>query len=88
MTIEEYEYYPAMEERDPREGRSPSKRKMYMESRTQETDKAIHMRELESYIQELGQDILEMIQGASPDEKQVLHRKLVVLANKVQQTSE
>lgn len=85
----EFEYYEAQRqyEKDPREGRSPTRRKTYMESRLMD-DKNMHIKELEMYIQELGQDILEMIQGASAEERQMLHRKLVVLANKVQQADE
>jgi hypothetical protein len=59
--------YPIM--RDRREGRSPVSRKMYMEHRETHSDKALQMKELETYMQELTQDIVEMIEGASPEEK-------------------
>lgn len=88
----EYPYRPHEEnmswernrERDPREGRSPMMRKMYMESKST-TDKAKHMKDLEQYMQELNTDMMEMIQGASPEEKQLLHKKLSTLANKMQE---
>jgi hypothetical protein len=43
------------------------------------------MRELEKYMQELTQDIVEMIGDASPEEKQYLEKKLTTLASKVSQ---
>jgi hypothetical protein len=36
-------------------------------------------------MQELSQDIVEMIQEASPDEKQYLEKKLVALSSKIGQ---
>lgn len=64
-------------------GKSGSQRRTYMEARKYHTDKSMHMKELEKYISELGQDLTEMISGASPEEKQLLQRKLTMLANKV-----
>lgn len=64
-------------------GRSGSQRRTYMEARKYHTDKSMHMKELEKYIQDLGSDLTEMISGASPEEKQLLQRKLTMLANKV-----
>lgn len=64
-------------------GRSGSQRRTYMEARKYHTDKSMHMKELEKYIQDLGSDLTEMIAGASPEEKQLLQRKLTMLANKV-----
>jgi hypothetical protein len=43
------------------------------------------MRELEKYAQELTQDILDMIQDATSDERQYLSKKMVALANKITQ---
>lgn len=42
------------------------------------------MRELESYVQELTSDIMEMIAQATPEEKQMLQQKIMILANKIQ----
>lgn len=72
-----------MEWRDEREGRSPMSRKMYMESKELKHDKSSQMKELENYMQELSRDITEMIQGASPEEKQMLQKKLSSLAMKI-----
>lgn len=70
--------------RDSREGRSPSSRKMYMESKELHHDKAKKMKELEKYMQELTLDIAEMIEDSSPEEKQLLHKKISALANKIE----
>lgn len=74
--------YP-MEIRDSREGRSPMSRRMYMESKEMHQDKAKQMQELEKYMRELGDDITEMIEDASPEEKQLLQQKIATLAAKI-----
>lgn len=76
-----YGYREAMM-RDPREGRSGERRKMYMEGKMYK-DKTKQMQELESYMQELASDMTEMIQDASPEEKQLLQSKLTTLAAKM-----
>lgn len=68
--------------RDPREGRSGERRKMYMEGKGMK-DKNHQMKELESYMQELSTDLTEMIQDASPEEKQMLQQKISTLATKI-----
>lgn len=73
-----------LEFRDSREGRSPASRKMYMESKELHHDKAKKMKELEKYMQELTLDIAEMIEDSSPEEKQLLHKKISALANKIE----
>lgn len=75
--------YPT-EIRDFREGRSGMTRRNYMESKELGHGKEKKMRELEEYIKELSEDITEMIEGASPEEKQILSQKLSTLADKVQ----
>lgn len=69
--------------RDSREGRSGQIRKTYMENKSMHVDKAAQLKELEKYIQELGQDLTEMIEGASPEEKQLLQQKVSTLAAKI-----
>ena len=69
--------------RDSREGRSPEYRRMYMESKEMHQDKAKQMQELEKYMRELGDDITEMIEDASPEEKQLLQQKIATLAAKI-----
>lgn len=75
--------YPVMM-RDSREGRSPEYRRMYMESKEMHQDKITAMKDLEKYMQELSSDICEMIENASPEEKQLLQKKIVALSNKIQ----
>lgn len=69
---------------DWREGRSPKNRRMYMESKHTK-DKATQLRELEKYMQELTSDMVEMIEDASPEEKQYLEKKISALASKIGQ---
>lgn len=69
--------------RDSREGRSPISRRSYMEAKEMHQDKAVKMKELENYVSELAKDITEMIHDASPEEKQMLQKKLAALATKV-----
>ena len=75
--------YPPMEKRDYREGKSPITRKNYMESKELKYDKAKQMQELDKYVQELTEDILEMIHDATPEEKLSLSQKMTALANKI-----
>lgn len=65
------------------EGRSGQRRRTYMESKKMNTDKNMHIRELEEYAHELTNDILEMVQDASPEEKQTLKKKILELSNKM-----
>jgi hypothetical protein len=57
------------EMRDVREGRSHMSRKTYMESKEMHHDKGVKLKDLEKYMQELTNDMVEMIQGASLEEK-------------------
>lgn len=78
---DEYEY--PVKIYDKREGRSPERRKMYMESKELHHDQAKKLKELEDYMKELTQDVLEMIEDASPEEKQLLQKKIALLATKI-----
>lgn len=69
--------------RDYREGRSYMTRKNYMEGKEMHHDKAKQMQELDKYVQELTDDVLEMIHDASPEEKMALSQKMTTLANKI-----
>lgn len=73
--------YP-VEIRDYREGQSPLTRKTYME-RKMHGDKVAQMQELDKYMTELSHDLTEMIEGSSPEEKQMLQKKLSALASKI-----
>ena len=76
-------YVPSMEMRDYREGKSPITRRTYMESKELKHDKMKQMQELDKYVQELTEDILEMIHDATPEEKLSLSQKMTALANKI-----
>jgi hypothetical protein len=47
----------------------------------------VKLRDLEKYMQELTTDIVEMIQGASPEEKQLLEKRVAALATKIGQVN-
>lgn len=68
---------------DPRYGRSPMRRRMYMEGKQTHNDPNSQLMELEAYLQELSTDITEMIKDASPEERATLHKKMVMLADKI-----
>ena len=70
-------------ERDEREGRSGHVRKSYMEGKAMHADKAHQMKELEKYAQELTTDLIEMIENATPEEKQFLSSKIATLATHI-----
>ena len=72
-----------IEPKDYREGRSPMSRRMYMEAKEMNKDKSIQLRELEKYMQELSQDMVDMIEDSSPEEKQYLEKKITALATKI-----
>lgn len=65
------------------EGKSPHSRQLYIEAKHMNKDKATQLRELEKYMQELSQDVIDMIADASPEEKQYLEKKITALASKV-----
>lgn len=87
--VEEWNYYEREYEpmitRDSREGKSPQRRKMYMESKALHKDKTTQLKELDKYIQDLSSDIVEMIEDASDDERAYLEKKISALATKIGQ---
>lgn len=70
-------------DKDYREGRSGMSRRTYMEGKEKHHDSSTQIKELEHYMKELSQDITEMIEDATPEEKAVLQQKLNTLANKI-----
>lgn len=72
---------PLME--DEKEGKSGKVRKTYIENKHMHADKATQLKELEKYVQELSQDLVEMVEGSSPEEKQLLQQKISTLAAKI-----
>lgn len=75
--------YPMTDIRDPREGRSYMSRRMYMESKEMGKDKLGAIQDLDHYMMELSEDITEMIENSSLEEKQLLQKKLTMLAQKI-----
>ena len=69
--------------RDHREGRSPLSRKAYLESKHMHKDNATTLQHLEKYLQELTMDMLELVEDASVEEKQHLHKHLSMLTDKM-----
>lgn len=74
--------------RDSREGRSGMSRRSYMETKSMHSgntpeDKQAKMRELETYMTDLSQDITEMIENSTPDEKNILRNKLNMLMQRI-----
>lgn len=70
-------------EHDYREGKSPMKRKKYMEAKENHQDKTIQMQELEDYLKELSMDITELVDSATAEEKTLLKQKISALATKI-----
>lgn len=64
-------------------GRSYYSRRMYMEGKNSGADDQKSMKDLDHYIKDLGEDLVEMINKATPEEKQVLSNKLAQLSTKV-----
>lgn len=77
-----YHDIPMGQMRDHREGNSPMYRRMYMEGKHQK-DPQKQMKELEDYMHELTNDIMEMIEDATPEEKQLLRQKITTLSTKI-----
>lgn len=70
--------------RDRREGKSGMSRRTYMEHKEMHVDKPMQLKELEKYMQDLTKDLTEMIEDASPEEKQLLQQRISTLASKIQ----
>lgn len=75
-------------QRDGREGRSGQSRRTYMETKEMHKsntpqDKQEKMKSLESYMKELAEDVTEMVEDASNEEKTMLKAKLQTLAQKI-----
>ena len=65
------------------EGRSNMSRRMYMEGKHKNQSDVQSMKDLETYVKDLSDDMVEMLKDSTPEEKQVLSSKLQALASKV-----
>ena len=54
-----------------------------MERKMHGGGKEVQVQELEKYMHELTNDIMEMLDGASVEEKQMLQKKISALATKI-----
>ena len=72
------------EEEEEEEGLSAYSRKAYMEHKKLKHDAATTMRSLEKYVKELSEDIMEMLEEASAEEKQYISKKMATLATKIE----
>ena len=61
--------------------------RMYTESKAMHHPKATSVKELENYLHELSSDVTEMVEEASPEEKQMLKKKMMELAEKIGKTN-
>lgn len=78
------EYAPYMMRDDKwRQDRSSTSRRMFMESKHEHKDNQQAMKELERYIYDLGEDLVDMVREATPEEKQVLINKIQQLTSKI-----
>ena len=64
-------------------GRSYYSRRMYMEGKNSGADDQKSMKDLEHYMKDLADDMTEMINKSTPEEKSILSNKLQQLAVKV-----
>lgn len=78
-----YTEFPYSAMRDPREGRAPMRRRMYMQGKEQHKDMNSQLHELEAYLEQLSNDLTQMISDASKEEKATLRQKMMTLANKI-----
>lgn len=69
--------------RDYREGKSSTQRRKYMESKEKHHTKAQQLQELEKYVKDLSEDLVDMIEEATAEEKQYLGNRIAALATKI-----
>ena len=77
-----------LQSRDKREGRSGRMRRGYMETKEMNKDnspesKQKRMKDLEAYAKELTEDMIEMVENASPEEHALLKQKMQILLQKL-----
>lgn len=57
--------------------------KKYMEVKSNNSDSALLMKELEGFMQDFSKDMNKILTNALPEEKQYLHKRLTMLLNKL-----
>lgn len=81
MDIDDGRMYGADEMHTDKDGRSWVQRRTYMESKEMGKDKQTKMNELSKYLEELKSDMVEMVDGMSSEEKQMLKSKMTSIAS-------
>lgn len=71
---------------DHKSGISHEQRRVYLEVKEAHMGKTKLLQELEKYTKDLTTDLMDMIEGASPEEKQYLGNRLSALATKIAKT--
>lgn len=69
--------------RNPNEGRSPMTRRTYMDMKENGTDKTKRTEEMKKYAHDLTDDLTEMLENASPEEKTTMKQLLANFVNKI-----
>ena len=85
-----YDHFKGNEKHDdnPYKTKSEKSKKSYMEAKEKHSEKAIVLRELEKYVQELSQELIEMISDSSNEERQYLEKRLTSVASKIGQMND
>lgn len=69
--------------RDMREGRSGISRRTYMEMKEKDADKADKVKEMKTWASDFAEDVMEMLDNASPEEKTIMKQHLAQIASKI-----
>lgn len=69
--------------RDAREGRSGITRRTYMDMKEQGAEKSEKVKEIKKWASDFSEDVMEMLEDASPEEKTTLKQHLTQLISKI-----
>lgn len=70
--------------RDAKEGRSGITRRTYMDMKENGADKADKVKEIKQWANDFTEDVMEMLENASPEEKTTMKQHLTQLVQKIQ----
>lgn len=76
-------YYNNPQSRDPKEGKAWMSRRMYLDSRDKGVEKTERQKELEHYMNDITDDIMEMVSNMENSDKAMLKQKLTAIAGKL-----
>lgn len=83
MGISHHDEEESHKHKDEKEGKSPLKRKEYLEAKEMHKDKEKILHELEEYLHELSADLTEMLEDAMPEEKALAQQKISAIIAKM-----